>query len=484
MLDKHYREIKALLPTCVLVGDEVSDKYAVDWSAENAHQPTMVVRPAGVKDVAILLEYCNSNALSVVIQGGLTGLAGGATPQQDEIVLSLELLSGITEVDSQSMTLTALAGTPLSQLQQAAQDAGFYLPLDLSARGSCTIGGNVATNAGGNQVLHYGMTRALVLGLTAVMADGTIVRSMNKMLKNNAGYDLKHLFIGSEGTLGVVTDVVLRLYPQALSKKSALCAFSNFNEVVNFLHSMQRCLPKITAFELMWSNYVEKVYAMNPSYSDPFDKKYPLYVLIEAEGSDIERDNCLFDEALAHYGELSSDGEHPSDGEQRGLLDAVIAQSNKDVEKFWQIRDGVISILSTIKHRANFDVGVPVSAMNDFVTRVEETLSSRFNHLQLCIFGHMADGNLHVLAWIDDDNGADSDIESSEASKDNVVQAIYQIVYEIVGEMNGTVTAEHGIGAMKRKYLHLCRSEAEIALMRTLKQAMDPKGTLNPNRIL
>ena len=472
MLDKHYHEIKALLPACVLVGDAVSEKYAVDWSAENAHQPPMVVRPKCVEDVASLLAYCNSNALSVVTQGGLTGLAGGATPQQDEIVLSLELLSGITEVDSQSMTLTALAGTPLSQLQQAAQDAGFYLPLDLGARGSCTIGGNVATNAGGNQVLHYGMTRSLVLGLTAVMADGTIVRSMNKMLKNNAGYDLKHLFIGSEGTLGVVTDVVLRLYPQALSKKTALCAFSNFNEVVNFLHAMQRRLPKITAFELMWSNYAEKVYAMNPSYSDPFNKKYPLYVLIEAEGSDVEHDSLSFDEALANY------------GEQDGLLDAVIAQSNKDVEKFWQIRDGVISILSAIKHRANFDIGVPVSVMNDFVTRVEQKLSTHFNHLQLCTFGHMADGNLHLLAWTEDESSAADDIKNNEINKEKTVQAIYQMVYEIVGDMAGTVTAEHGIGAMKRKYLHLCRSEEEIALMRTLKQAMDPKGTLNPNRVL
>ena len=463
MLDKYYREIENLLPNSVLVGDAVSDKYAVDWSAEDAHQPTIVVRPKRVEDVSALLAYCSANRLSVVTQGGLTGLSGGATPQQDEVALSLELLSGITDIDQQSMTLSALAGTPLAELQQAAQDAGFYLPLDLGARGSCTIGGNVATNAGGNQVLYYGMTRALVLGLTAVTADGTVVRSMNKMLKNNAGYDIKQLFIGSEGTLGVVTEVVLRLYPQAVSKKSALCAFSHFDDVVEFLQAMQRRLPKVTAFELMWSNYTERVYAMNPSYRDPFNKKHPLYVLIEAEGGDLERDSQLFDEVLADY------------LEQGGLVDAVIAQSHADAEKFWQLRDGVMSILANTKHRANFDVGVPVSVMSEFVQRVEQVLSETINDLKLCTFGHMADGNLHILAWTD---------SGGEADKAKAVAFIYQKVYEIVGDMDGTVTAEHGVGAMKRKYLHLCRSEEEIALMRLLKQAMDPKGILNPNRVL
>ncbi|MDG1937615.1 MAG: FAD-binding oxidoreductase, partial [Pseudomonadales bacterium] len=389
MSNEYYREIEALFPDAVLIGDAVSEKYAVDWSAENAYQPTMVVRPKRVEDISSLLAYCNTNDLPVVTQGGLTGLAGGATPQQGEVVLSLERLSGITEVDSQSMTLTALAGTPLEQLQQAAEDAGFYLPLDLGARGSCTIGGNVSTNAGGNQVLYYGMTRALVLGLTAIKADGTVIRSMNKMLKNNAGYDLKQLFIGSEGTLGIVTEVVLRLYPKTLSKKSALCAFDNFNDVVGFLQTMQRRLSRVTAFELMWSNYVEKVFSINPNCSNPFTQKYPLYVLIEAEGSDIEYDGQRFDKVLADY------------LEQGNMLDAVVAQSNTDAEKFWHIRDGVSSILSAIKYRANFDIGVPVSVMDEFVKRVERALEKSITDLQLCTFGHMADGNLHILAWTD-----------------------------------------------------------------------------------
>ena len=456
-MEQYINEISALLPGRVLVAEAVSDRYSVDWSAENAFKPELVVRAKSVADVAALLEYCNSNQLLVVTQGGLTGLAGGATPQANEIVLSLELLSGVTEVDSQSMTLSVLAGTPLEQVQQAALDAGFYLPLDLGARGSCTIGGNVATNAGGNQVLSYGMTRALVLGLEAVTADGTIIRSMNKMLKNNAGYDLKQLFIGTEGSLGVVTEVVLRMYPVAKSKVSALCAFEKFDDVVNFLQVMQRGLGRVTAFELMWANYTETVYAMNPEYRDPFDNKYPLYVLIEAEGTDAQRDSDAFESLLAEQ------------LEQGELVDAVIAQSSGEADKFWQVRDGVIAILSAIEYRANFDIGVPISKMRELVEQVEARLSNRYQHLQLCTFGHIADGNLHLLAW---------------TGKENDIADIYQCVYEIVGEFDGTVTAEHGIGVMKRKYLSLCRSENEIALMRLLKNAMDPNGILNRNRVI
>jgi FAD/FMN-containing dehydrogenase len=207
----------------------------------------------------------------------------------------------------------------------------------------------------------------------------------------------------------------------------------------------------------MWANYTETVYAMNPEYRDPFDNKYPLYVLIEAEGTDAQRDSDAFESLLAEQ------------LEQGELVDAVIAQSSSEADKFWQVRDGVIAILSAIEYRANFDIGVPISKMRELVEQVEARLSNRYQHLQLCTFGHIADGNLHLLAW----TGKEKDIAD-----------IYQCVYEIVGEFDGTVTAEHGIGVMKRKYLSLCRSENEIALMRLLKNAMDPNGILNRNRVI
>lgn len=450
-------ELSHLLPGQILSGSELGDKYTVDWSGESPLKPQVVVRIKTVADVSKLLAYCSEKKLAVVTQGGMTGLSGGSTPQASEIVLSLELLSGITDIDVESMTLTALAGTPLEQLQQAANDIGFYLPLDLGARGSCTIGGNVATNAGGNQVLSYGMTRALVLGLEAVTADGTVIRSMNKMLKNNAGYDLKQLFIGSEGTLGVVTEVVLRLYPKPLTKQSALCGFSNFSQVVSFLQYMQRSCSRVSTFELMWDNYVKQVRQMNQQLTPVLADDHSFYVLIEIEGNDPARDDDCFNQQL----QVCIDD---------GLLnDAVVAQSERDVNRFWQLRDGVIDILTKVKYRANFDIGVPISQMASFVHTVELELAASFKGLQLCTFGHMADGNLHIIAW----TGREDDVD-----------LIYERVYTLVGTVGGTITAEHGIGTMKRQYLSLCRSEQEIDLMRALKKAMDPNNILNPGRVI
>lgn len=451
------KALAALLPGRVISGSQVSDKYSVDWSGESAFTPAIVVRAKTVSDVSKLLAFCDQEKLPIVTQGGMTGLSGGSTPQASEIVLSLELLSGITDVDVESMTLTALAGTPLEQLQRAANEAGFYLPLDLGARGSCTIGGNVATNAGGNQVLSYGMTRALVLGLEAVTADGTVIRSMNKMLKNNAGYDVKQLFIGSEGTLGVVTEVVLRLFPKPLTKQSALCGFSNFSQVVSFLQYMQRSCSRVSTFELMWDNYVKQVRQMNQQLTPVLANDDLLYVLIETEGNDPEGDDTFFNCQL----QACLDD---------GLLnDAVVAQSERDVSRFWQLRDGVTDILAKVKYRANFDIGVPISQMANFVHTVEVELTASFENLQLCTFGHMADGNLHIIAW----TGREADVD-----------VIYKQVYTLVGEMGGTITAEHGIGTLKRQYLSLCRSEQEINLMRALKKAMDPNNILNPDRVI
>ncbi len=239
----------------ILVGENVNDKYAVDWSRQNPCRPEVVLRPANTGEVSTILRLCNQARQPLVVQGGMTGLVGGATPRTGEWVLSLERLNGVVELDVDSMTLTAKAGTPLETLQIAAREAGFMLPLDLGARGSCTIGGNIATNAGGNQVIQYGMTRSLVLDLEVVMADGTIISSSNKLLKNNTGFDLKHLFIGSEGSLGVVTEAILRLFPSRSSRQSALCAMSEFSDVISLLKSMKRKLPVISSFEAMWASY-------------------------------------------------------------------------------------------------------------------------------------------------------------------------------------------------------------------------------------
>ena len=437
----------------LLTGSDIGERYQVDWSKEAPHMPELVVRPRDTADVSTLLRYCNEHKLPVVPQGGLTGLAGGATPREGEIALSLERLNGITELDHESMTMTVKAGTPLQVIQQAAEAAGLRLPVDLGARGSCQIGGNVSTNAGGNQVLSFGMTRALVLGLEAVQADGTIVPAYNKMLKNNAGYDLKQLFIGSEGTLGIVTEVVLRLFPLPRNKHTAIVALENFDDVIKLLNTAQAQFARLSAFEAMWNDFFQRAISANPNVSDPFDQEYPFYVLLESENDSLDQ----FQQVL--FTEL----------ENGNMVDAVIAQSGKDSDQFWAIRDSIPEVMSTLPAYANFDVGLPVSQMKEFLDKAQSTLAARFENFDSLTFGHLGDGNIHILAWtVGEDNS----------------KAIYKHVYELLNEFGGTVTAEHGIGYMKAAYLKLCRSPEEIALMQLLKQAMDPNNILNPGRVL
>ncbi len=452
----HQQYFESLLGKRALADAHERAAYAADWSADNPCDPVIVLRPRDVDEVAVILAYCNREQLAVVVQGGRTGLSGGATPQHGEVALSLELLNGIVELDAQSMTLTAGAGTPLETIQQAAADAGLRLPLDLGARGSCTIGGNVSTNAGGNQVLQFGMTRALVLGLTVVLADGTIVRNDNKMLKNNAGYDLKQLFIGSEGTLGVVTEVVLRLFPQAGAVHSAWCCFERFDQVIRFLRNSQAQLGSVSAFEVMWADYLEQVLLMNPGLRLPVDDERPLYVLIEHEGNSGDAAS-QFTEFLA--GQMA----------EGDLLNAVIASSQQQAAQFWALRDGIAEILTQVPARANFDIGVPVSKMEAFVDQAQQVLRAEFPSIVLCTFGHIADGNLHIICW------------TGEAHD---VAPIYQRIYRLIGDYSGTITAEHGVGASKRDDLPSCRSPAEIALMRSLKKTLDPNNILNPRRVI
>lgn len=450
--------LKDLNNVDVLLGEEISERYQHDWSAEAPGMPIAVVRPDSSEAVAGILSLCTEHKQKVVIQGGLTGLAGGGNPRSNELAISLEKLNGIEELDSEAMTMTVKAGTPLQVIQEAADAAGFVFPLDLGARGTCNIGGNIATNAGGNQVLRFGMTRNLILGLETVMANGTIISSMNKMLKNNAAFDLKHLFIGSEGTLGVITRAVLRLYPKPKSRNSALLALSSFEDAVILMQTLTRNFGgSLSTFEVMLDSYYDFIIDNVNNASSPFSEQYPVYVLTEMEGSDEELDKQHFEASLAET------------MEQGLVVDAVIANSEKDRENFWNIRDGVGDIAWFIKDSANFDVSIPISSMGAFLKKIDDELSGSFPTIQKLVFGHIADSNLHIICVTGDKNDT---------------KAMYEILYKNVGEFNGSVSAEHGIGIQKLNYLHYSRTEAEMALMKQLKQALDPDGILNSGRVL
>ena len=441
----------------IKTGEQIDEKHHVDWTFVDHCQPEAVLKPSTTDEVAAILRHCNNVQQPVVVQGGLTGLAGGATPSRGEVAVSLEKMNGIEEIDEQAMTMTVLAGTPLQTIQQAALEKGLIFPMDLGARGTANIGGNVSTNAGGVQVIRYGMTRALVMGIEVVLADGTIISSLNKMLKNNAGYDLKHLFIGAEGTLGVVTRVVIRLYPKPKSRCTALVAFNEFADSVTLLGKLQSELTGlVSSFEVMWDLYFDNVAPTVKTFTNPFSKKHGAYAIVEITGNHQQNDMALFEEFLSQQ------------LEQELLQDVVIAQSDQQADNIWTLRHGIGDFGSSVAI-INYDVSIPIGDMDRFTKTLMGKLNADYPHITTLLFGHIGDSNLHVVI---------GDYNEGEFT------ALKNIVHELTGEFKGSVSAEHGIGKLKTDYLALSRSAEEIALMKLIRQSLDPNNILNPGRVI
>lgn len=418
----------------------------------------ILLRPANTEEVAAVLKLCNESGYQVVPQGGMTGLVEGAQIAAGQVALSLERMSAIEEIDTLSGTLLAQAGVPLQAAQEAAEAAGWMLPLDLGGRGSATLGGNVGTNAGGNRVIRYGMTRALVMGLEVVLADGTVLTSLKKILKDNSGYDLKQLFIGAEGTLGVVTRILWRLAPKPASQDTALVGLADFASVTALLNHAKRQLDgTLSAFEVMWNSFYTAVTTAPAPHQPPLPGDFPFYVLIEALGSDPQQDHLRFERAM-------------SEALESGLIaDAVVAKSQTERQRLWALRDDVAQ-LGRYYPLTGFDISLPLEAMEAYLIAIERRLKAAWTETRLIIFGHLGDGNLHLAISL----RADSSEEK---------QRVDEIVYSELASRNGSISAEHGIGLQKKAYLHHCRSADEVAVMRRIKQALDPRGTLNPGKI-
>jgi FAD/FMN-containing dehydrogenase len=439
----------------LLEGAAVRERAATLWHGRVDAE--LLVRPRSTEQVSAVLKLCHGHGQPVVTHGGLTGLVNGADADPGEIVLSLEAMNGIERIDVPGRTLRAQAGAKLGQVQRAAEESGMVFPLDLGARDSATIGGNISTNAGGLRVLRYGMMRNLVLGIEAVLADGTVLTSLNRMLKNNAGYDLKQLFIGSEGTLGVVTRAELRLVSRTRSQETLLASLPTFEALVELLGRLDSGLGgQLAAFEALWGNYYDYNTAPPAQNSAPLARGAPFYAIAETLGGDPEHDRTRLESVLAA---ALDDGL---------LTDVTIASSETERRAIWNIREDVWQV----KHIApllTFDVSLPIEDMKQYAHEVNEAVQAFAGPNRCFVFGHMADGNLHLVIAAGDDAATRAKIEA--------------MVYRPLAAIGGSVSAEHGIGLEKRAYLPLSRSAAEISTMRLLKQALDPKGILNPGKV-
>ena len=443
----------------LLTGADIGERYLNTRGYGTAGIPLCVVRPKSTAEVSNILKLCHAHGQTVVAQGGMTGLVGGGAPLGGEVVLSLERMNKIEEFDADGRTLTAQSGVVLQVAHEYCDQRGFMLPLDLGARGSATLGGVISTNAGGVRVIRYGMMRESVLGLEAVMADGTVMTSLNKMLKNNAGYDLKHLFIGSEGTLGIVTRAVFRLRPKPKSINTAFAGLARFEDTVAFLAYLESSLGgELGSFEVMWGAYDEFVRQRCPSLRPPLNAGQAFYVLLETLGNDPARDGAKLEEVLANAME-------------KGLVaDAAVAQSEQQRAAFWAVRENAGEGYRALGPLCAYDVSMPIRSMGDFGERVSVSIGKAYPGATTLVLGHMGDGNLHVVAAVG--------LGTPETHK-----RIDDIVYGIIRDLGGSVSAEHGIGTVKKDYLAYSRTQEEIALMRMLKRTLDPKGILNPGKV-
>ena len=442
--------------------------YLSDWRDAYRGRAAVVVRPATTEEVAAVVALCRDAGVALVPQGGNTGLCGGAVPDASgrQVVLSLTRLRRIRAVDPDNQTITVEAGVVLQQVQEAATAAGRLFPLSLGAEGSCTIGGNLSTNAGGTGVLRYGTMRDLTLGLEVVLPDGRIWDGLRGLRKDNTGYDLKHLFIGAEGTLGVVTAAVLKLYPALRSRATAWVALPSPQAAVDLI-GICRTLggDRVTAFELMSRQSVDFVLRHAAGVRDPFAAPHPWYALVEL--GDTLPDAGLDGLLETVLGEAV---------ERELVLDAVVASGSAQVAGLWALREGISEAQNHEGPSLKHDVTVPVSSIVAFVERTDRALRAALPGIRIVVYGHIGDGNLHYNLSGPVGGGADG----FRARADELAR----IVYDATSAFDGSISAEHGLGQAKRDVVAEYKDPVAMQLMRGLKDLLDPAGLMNPGKVL
>jgi len=457
-----------------LVGDdglvldaEGQAAYVRDWLGKWQGSTAVVARPRNAAQVSAVMQLCHQTRTPVVPQGGNTGMSGGATPDGSgaQVILSLNRMKRIREVDPVNNTLCADAGVLLAEVQEAARAAGRFFPLSLGAEGSCTIGGNLATNAGGTAVLRYGNARDLALGLEVVLPDGRIWNGLRGLRKDNTGYDLTSLFIGSEGTLGIITGAVLKLYPAAAGRATAWAGAATLPVLVQLLTRLQAaCGERLTAFEMMSASCLELVLAHVSGAASPLAGRHPYYVLFELTDTEPSGLSALMEQAA---GAALAEGL---------LQDCAIAMNEAQARAMWRLREGISQAQVRAGKAVKHDIALPVSRLAAFVEEAGAALAAEFPALPVVNFGHIGDGNLHYNVLLP------PDVAAPEYARLTV--ALNRRVHDLVAQLDGSISAEHGVGQLRRDELRRYKSPVEMDLMWMIKRALDPNHLMNPGKLL
>ncbi len=468
---KLLEQLRAIVgPAHVLTDGDLSG-YEQDWRKREHGKSLAVVRPAATPEVAAVVKACSAANVSIVPQGGNTGMVVGSTPDTSgtQVVLSLQRMNQVRSLDAANLTVTVDAGCVLQAIQETCEKAGFLFPLSMASEGSCTLGGNLGTNAGGTQVVRYGNTRELCLGLEVVTPQGEIWNGLSGLRKDNTGYDLRHLMIGSEGTLGVITGAIMKLYPLPAAQLTAFAAVPSLEAAVQLLGlAHQHLSAGLTGFEVMGKFALSLVTGHFPQLRVPFQDRADSPYCVVLENSDQESEahaRACFERLL----EVAM--------EHGCVLDAVVAESITQARALWHIRESIPLAQAQEGLNIKHDISIAVSRIPEFVRLTDAQLEQAFAGVRLVNYGHLGDGNLHYN--VQAPAGADAEAFLRDDEK-----GVNTIVYNMVDQFNGSISAEHGVGSLKREKLVEHKSPVALAMMRTIKQALDPKNTMNPGRVL
>ena len=454
----------ALPDTMLLTQPPDLARYSRDWSGDHEGRPLAVARPANAAEVAAVLRQCGRLGIPVVPQGGLTGLVGAAVPEDGrELVISLERMRAVRHVSPIDFTMIVEAGCVLEDAKRAAEAEGCILPISFGAQGSCRIGGIVATNAGGFNVLHYGMTREMVLGLEVVLADGRVWNGLRRLRKDNRGYDLKQLFVGSEGTLGIITAASLKLSPKPTQVETAFVGLRSVEDAMSlYAHMRRRSSDLVTAFELLLRDCLDVSLCSDTTLADPLADVHPVYALIELSCGDGIALSSVLESALADAGEL--------------MVDAVIASSQAQALRLWRLRETMVETQGGGAPYLRTDVSLPISSIPEFLAEILPLLAKRFPDCRALAYGHVGDGNIHLNLIPPAALQADA--------RDAVLHEAEAAMFDVLDRHDGSISAEHGIGRLKQAAFLARIDPVSLSLARGLKRMLDPKALLSPGRVL